>query len=368
MKELKVHPAADIFPLLEGAEFDALVADIREHGQREPILTDAEGVILDGRNRWRACEQLGIKPRTEVWYGKPEEVIALVVSLNIVRRHLDASLRAVLSDKVEEMFAAEAKERQRAAGREHGRGQKLQQKVAEAVHVQARDKAAKATGANRQYVSDVKALRKEEPELYEAVASGKLTVHQAKQKRKAKAKDAVAERIRNEPMPLPGGQYRVIVVDPPWPYDSRADDETHRARNPYPSMTLEAIRALPVASLAQPDAILWLWTTNAFIWEVPGILAAWGFEPKTVLTWIKPRVGLGNWLRGQTEHCVMATKGKPAVTLTNQTTALHALQGAHSTKPDKFYALVESLCPGSKLELFSRTARAGWQAWGAEAA
>ena len=98
------------------------------------------------------------------------------------------------------------------------------------------------------------------------------------------------------------------------------------------------------------------------------MLTAWGFEHKTILTWGKDRFGFGDWLRGQTEHCIMAVRGNPTTTLTNQSTLLTAPMRAHSQKPEAFYALVESLCPApAYLELFARKARPGWTAWGAEA-
>lgn len=180
-------------------------------------------------------------------------------------------------------------------------------------------------------------------------------------------KREVAKQIEAEPAPLPSGPYRVIVSDPPWAYDKRAGDATHRGDLPYPSMTTDAICALDVATLAHPDAcILWLWTTNAFMRDAYRVLDAWGFEEKTILTWVKDRMGLGDWLRGQTEHCILAVRGRPTVLLTNQTTALHGPLREHSRKPDEFYALVEALCPGSKVEMFCRTPRPGWARWGAE--
>jgi N6-adenosine-specific RNA methylase IME4 len=85
------------------------------------------------------------------------------------------------------------------------------------------------------------------------------------------------------------------------------------------------------------------------------VLDAWGFEQKTILTWAKERMGMGDWLRGQTEHCLLAVRGKPIVTLTNQTTLLHAPKRAHSQKPVEFYDLVELLCPAPRYaDLFSR--------------
>lgn len=125
-------------------------------------------------------------------------------------------------------------------------------------------------------------------------------------------------------------------------------------------MSIEQIAAMPVADLAARDAILWLWTTNAHMPGAFDILNAWGFEHKTILTWAKDRMGMGDWLRGQTEHCLLAVRGKPVVTLTNQTTLLSGTVREHSRKPEEFYNLVESLCPGSKVELFARSKRPGW--------
>src|SRR5262249_11659551 len=129
-----------------------------------------------------------------------------------------------------------------------------------------------------------------------------------------------AEQIRAEPPPLPGnGPYRVGVIDVPWPYEQRTEDPSHRAVRPYPTLSLAQICALPVASIMHPDSILWVWTTNLFIRHAYTALDAWGFEERTILTWAKDRFGNGDWLRGQTEHCILAVRGKPVVTLTNQT-------------------------------------------------
>lgn len=164
----------------------------------------------------------------------------------------------------------------------------------------------------------------------------------------------------------PTGQYHVIALDPPWAYDNRADDLTHRAANPYPSMTVEQITAMDIPALALADCVLWLWTTNAFIEEAHRLARVWGFEKKTILTWVKDRMGTGDWLRGQTEHCLMCVRGKPLVTLTNQTTVIYGPMREHSRKPDSFYELVGSLCPGRRVELFAREQREGWEVYGNE--
>lgn len=91
---MNFHPVANIFPLLEGAEFDALVTDIADHGQLEAIWLHPDGSILDGRNRYRACAELGLAPEYRQWDGEPGTEEAFVVSPNLHRRHLDREQRA----------------------------------------------------------------------------------------------------------------------------------------------------------------------------------------------------------------------------------------------------------------------------------
>jgi N6-adenosine-specific RNA methylase IME4 len=177
-----------------------------------------------------------------------------------------------------------------------------------------------------------------------------------------------AEAIRCEPPPLPGrGPYNVIAADPPWHYELRENDPSHARIVPYPTMTIEQICAVEVASIAAKDCVLWLWTTNTHIEHAFKVLTAWGFEYKTMLTWAKSKFGTGYWLRGQSEHCLMAVRGKPTIVLTDQSTLLYGPVRGHSQKPDAFYELVESLCPAPLYcGLFSREQREGWDMHGDE--
>lgn len=361
---MKFHSVANLFPLIDGEEFSALVVDISRNGLREPIWVDGEDRIIDGRNRYRACLEAKIEPRYRTWRGKGS-LVEFVLSQNLHRRHLTASQKACLATEI--LPALEREARERLVTSTGGAARQPKAKLPEAGEKgQARDKAAKATGVSPRYVSDAKKLKEEAPALYEKVRAGKATLQEAKQEVKQARKAELAEQIIQEAEQFPAGPFRVIVIDPPWKYDSRAQDITHRARSPYPDMGLDQIKGLPVHEMAHADCVLWLWTTNAFIQQAFKCLDAWGFANKTVLTWVKDRMGTGDWLRGQTEHCLMAVRGKPTVTLTKQTTALVAPLREHSRKPDEFYALVESLCPGNKLELFAREQRDGWQSWGAE--
>lgn len=98
--DFEAHPLADLFPLIEGADFDDLCEDIREHGQREPIVL-FDGRILDGRNRYRACREIGIEPEFRQFdrdrEGDPE---AFVFSVNAKRRHLDQKGKQTLARRL----------------------------------------------------------------------------------------------------------------------------------------------------------------------------------------------------------------------------------------------------------------------------
>lgn len=161
---------------------------------------------------------------------------------------------------------------------------------------------------------------------------------------------------------MPEGVFQVIVIDPPWPYGGDYNPNGHRVASPYQEISLDELAMLDLP--AADDCILWLWATNKFMHEAYHLLDAWGFEPKTILTWFKGKIGTGYWLRGETEHCLLGTQGSPTITGGTQSTHLKAQAARHSAKPDEFYKLVESLCPGNKLDIFGRKEREGWIIYG----
>ncbi|MEM7581300.1 MAG: MT-A70 family methyltransferase [Cyanobacteria bacterium P01_A01_bin.80] len=176
---------------------------------------------------------------------------------------------------------------------------------------------------------------------------------------------------------LPVKEYDCIVIDPPWYYTLRNKDKTHRNRIEYPPMKIEEILKLPIKELSKKNSILWLWFTNNHVIEATECIRKWEFELKTILTWEKvsksgnPRIGTGHWLRNCTEHCFLGIKGKvPSFShskkLTNESTIIRAERREHSRKPEEFFKLVEKLCPESKLEMFARQKRQGWDSWGNE--
>ena len=113
-----VHPAAELFPMMDAEALQALADDIREHGQREPVIL-YHGAVLDGRNRLRACELAGVEPLTCV-RDDIASPTTFVLSLNLHRRHLTPAQRAALGVDVSESFAAEAAERARVGNAKGG--------------------------------------------------------------------------------------------------------------------------------------------------------------------------------------------------------------------------------------------------------
>jgi N6-adenosine-specific RNA methylase IME4 len=179
--------------------------------------------------------------------------------------------------------------------------------------------------------------------------------------RKEDIKEQVEEIQSNKFQP-PTGLFDVIVVDPPWPYGTKYDPNGRRAANPYPEMSLDEIQSINLPT--SNDCILWLWTTHKFMRHSFDLLDQWGFRDVAIVTWVKDRMGLGSWLRSQSEFCIMAVKGSPKVNLTNQTTIISGALREHSRKPDEFYNFVDSLCVGYKLDWFSRQQRDGWVSFG----
>jgi DNA modification methylase len=165
-KDLKFHEAANIFPLLDERSFDGLVDDIRENGLREPIKI-FDGLVLDGRNRYRACLQAGVKPKFE--HVKPSDTISYVLSLNLHRRHLDTSQRSMVAAKMATLKngANQYKKEDSSKPKEEGT-----QICAPSI-----EEAAKALNVSPRSVNQAKQIiAQATPEVVKAIEDGKLTV------------------------------------------------------------------------------------------------------------------------------------------------------------------------------------------------
>lgn len=180
---------------------------------------------------------------------------------------------------------------------------------------------------------------------------------------------------------LPNGPYDVVVADPPWRFAGWGvgGDGNPKGRGysrHYETMRTEDIASLPVVQMAADNAVLLLWAIGTRIPDAIGVMRAWGFRYVTMpFVWVKtgtagqPVMGTGYWTRGNAELVLLGTRGrgiKPQSTSTHS--VILAPRREHSRKPDEMYDRVGAMFPGaSKVDLFAREARPGWDTWGNEA-
>jgi len=347
-------------------EFEALKEDIRVRGVLQRILVK-DGLILDGRHRWEACQSLGIECPTRDWEGDGS-LVDLVMALNAKRRHLTPSLLATVAVAALPFLEAEARERQRAAGGDRRSNGSLSARVQQAVPKKgkAAEHAASRLGIGARIVYEAKKISERAPERFEAIRRGDKTVGEVmRELNRAERHEAMA--------PAPdlaalGKRYSVIYADPPWRYDHPISD-SRRIENQYPTMTEEELSALDVQSLSSDDAVLFLWSTSPKLREAIALIEAWGFRYRTCCVWDKERLGMGHMVRQRHELLLVATKGSPPMPAPADRPAsvLREPRGRHSQKPETMRTIIERMYPkAGRLELFARSRHEGWDAWGNE--
>ncbi|WP_347137651.1 MT-A70 family methyltransferase [Paracoccus sp. SSK6] len=174
-------------------------------------------------------------------------------------------------------------------------------------------------------------------------------------------------------------RFGTVLADPPWQFQNRTGKMApeHKRLTRYPTMTLEEICALPVASVADARAHLYLWVPNALLPEGLKVMECWGFTYKSNLIWYKTRKdggpdrrGVGFYFRNVTEILLFGTRGKDVRTLDpgrSQENIIATPKREHSRKPDEQYPLIEACSWGPRLEMFARGPRPGWTVWGNQA-
>ena len=328
----------------------------------QPVVITPNNELVVGGRRLAALQHLGHE-EIPVTVRDVDDILRAQLAENSERKDF-------LPSEINEVYRAlEAEEKAAAKQRQGERKDKHPGIFPGSSEGQVRDKIGALTGVSGKTVDRIVEVCKaaeDEPKKYaQLVADMDRTGRVSGVHKKLKVMRQ-AEALLREPPPLPGrGPYRVIVADPPWPFG--ADSYSRQGGSPYPEMSIAAIRAIPVADIAHEDSLLFLWSTNYHLREAFQVLEAWGFTYKTMLTWAKDRMGVGSWLRGQTEHCLLATRGKPTTIIGSHTTLLHGPLRAHSQKPEEFYAFVEFYAPASRYaELFARTSRPRWDGHGDE--
>jgi N6-adenosine-specific RNA methylase IME4 len=179
---------------------------------------------------------------------------------------------------------------------------------------------------------------------------------------------------------LPRGHFAAILADPPWPFATWSHKGQGRSGEAhYSTMSHADIEALPVASVAAPDAALFVWVVQTQIPEAVRLVEAWEFTLKSLaFLWVKgdglpmfpddvvTQMGMGKWTRAETEQCWLATRGSPKRLAADVRQVMDQRRREHSRKPDCVHERIERLVAGPYLELFARQRRPGWTCWGNE--
>ncbi|MCP4604523.1 MAG: hypothetical protein GY847_29045 [Proteobacteria bacterium] len=372
----------DLLPQLTPEESGALEKSILEEGCRDPLIL-WDGIIIDGHNRYSICQKHDIDFKTvERSFNSAEDAKDWIDANQLARRNLTPdSFKLALGRRYNRTKKTHGghlphkgsgqnvhfpkqqtpDERRFDLAKKYNELKKPQ-KTAETI--------AKEHGVNERTVRRAGKFAEQveaDPQLLKAVQvtrePTKKIIKERKKKERIEIIEKQAKEISKATPEMPKGLFNVISIDPPWPYETSAYDSSgFRGVITYPPMSIEQLEKMKIP--AADDCIMWLWTTNFFMRQAYQLLSVWGFQEKTILTWAKNKMGIGRWLRSKTEHCILAVKGKPVVNLTNQTTILEAPSREHSRKPDEFYDMVDRLCVGRKIDIFSREKRDNWEQYG----
>lgn len=245
------HPAADLFPMMSDAEIRELADDIAANGQLQPVWLTADGLVLDGRNRLAACELAGVTPKTETFRG--DDPVQFAVALNIKRRHLTTSQRAMLATAILPLLEEQARQRRAANGGDKRKAEcaelrtpKLSDEQADLEEPgpkrqatkkrRAADDAAAVVGASPRSVQQAKRVEQQAPDLAEKVTNGEITLdradriirdRQAEEQRRQESRQRAEQSAIPLVMDLRVGDFRdvladlrdvdAIITDPPYP-------------------------------------------------------------------------------------------------------------------------------------------------------
>jgi N6-adenosine-specific RNA methylase IME4 len=175
--------------------------------------------------------------------------------------------------------------------------------------------------------------------------------------------------------PLEPGAYDMVMIDPPWSfklYSQKGEEKSAQAQ--YACMSLDDIKALPIADLGSENSLFWLWATNPMLPQAFDVLKAWGLRFATAGHWAKTTrhgkqaFGTGFIFRCAGEPYIIGVKGKPKTTRVVRSVVMGQVR-EHSRKPIEAYREAERLMPNARrADIFTREARPGWEAWGDESA
>lgn len=235
-----IHPAAELFPLMDGDEFASLVESIKRDGLRESVWLTADGALLDGRNRVRACQAANVRPTFREYRG--DDPVAFVMALNMERRHLTVGQRAMVALQIVPMYEEEGRRAKAVAGASSAPHRPTKD-PADLREVTRREresttKAGTAAKVSGRAVSQAKRVVEKAPDLAQKVQTGELALDRAdrivrdREAAERRAAEAAAQQQHIQvgtSVEMRHGDFRevlsdlqdvdAIITDPPYPHE-----------------------------------------------------------------------------------------------------------------------------------------------------
>jgi N6-adenosine-specific RNA methylase IME4/transposase-like protein len=365
----------DLVPAVESA----LLASIDRFGVLVPVAKDQHGNILDGHQRARLADSLGLKyPVNIIEVADEDEAREIARTLNEDRRAMPKEERL----EVVQALREDGHSLRAIAGAVGVTQTQVARDLAGVTDVtpdtySLNDQLTERIGYEQRAKAQVRGLdgktypARREPRLPEddVVRQSRDIYRQRKQDRDSRQ----AEVGRNS-VPFPSVEaatFRVVYVDPPWRYNQTGlvSKDWGMVEDKYPTMPIEEMKALPVATMAMPDAVLFMWATSPMLADALDLIGAWGFKYKASVVWDKGRPYLGSYVHISHELLLIGTRGSCVADCKHTGGSVFSVPRAeHSRKPEEFRALIDSMYTyGNRIELFRRgDAPEGWYVWGNE--
>lgn len=366
-----------LIPPLSELEFSQLRANLVEEGCRDPLVvwrddkTDGRKVtLLDGHNRYEICSDLAIEFKVVAIELSDREAAKDWIDANqLGRRNLTPDQLSIIRGRRYNRTKNKAgapigndNASKQCAQNEHIESERTCEQLAESMGVSQatiRRDGKKAEAFDK--------LAEVAPEKASQILSGKKRFNEVQREIRREEHAQKVEIAKTSSRPQLSDSHEIILADPPWRYDF-SETEAREIENHYPSASLEEI-ASHIPKSAASDCILLLWATSPKLLAALSTMETWGFEYKTHAIWDKQKIGMGYWFRGQHELLLVGTKGKPGTVpeCARTTSIFTEPRGKHSAKPECVYKWIEHAFPlMTKLEMYSRTPRVGWDSWGNE--
>ena len=391
LADYSFHPYAAIMPLpldsyesfleyVEADEFSSFAADVK-NGLKEPIIL-YQNQILSGRRRF--CTQVvypDIELRYEVFNGDDKSALELSASVNMMRRNLSDSQKALAANRIYtlelEVLSPKERETLEVVARRYNIGITLI-KYANQLMKANNSKLINSVDSGLLPLKKAVDCLKLPNELVDQILDGDASIsseldkalrHQGYRKRQnAFTLETIKENRENQAK-AKDLVYGVIYCDPPWHLKTGMTDKS--VENHYPTMSDDDIRAIKIP--AASDCALFLWATVPKLDTAIDIMQAWGFTYKTAFFWHKTKIGMGHWTRNTVEVLLLGTIGSPPAPLFEEAKMdqmISAAQGKHSEKPKVFADGITMMFPTvPKLEMFARETNnkgENWYYWGNE--